>query len=47
VIRREAKTMVPEIEQEVTGLGRFFGGSSVAMPAAPAKEPEGHTKQPA
>jgi NAD(P)-dependent dehydrogenase (short-subunit alcohol dehydrogenase family) len=32
LIRREAKTMVPELEAEITGLGRFFGGSSVGIP---------------
>jgi NAD(P)-dependent dehydrogenase (short-subunit alcohol dehydrogenase family) len=36
LIRREAKTMVPELEAEILGLGRYFGGSSVAMPPAPA-----------
>jgi NAD(P)-dependent dehydrogenase (short-subunit alcohol dehydrogenase family) len=30
LIRREAKTMVPELEAEITGLGRYFGTSSVA-----------------
>jgi NAD(P)-dependent dehydrogenase (short-subunit alcohol dehydrogenase family) len=47
VIRREAKKLVPELEREVTGLGRFFGGSSVAMPAAPPEQPGEHAKQPA
>ena len=39
VIRREAKTMVPQLEAEIARLGRYFGGSSVALPAVPA-EPE-------
>jgi len=33
VIRREAKKMVPQLEAEVVGLGRYFGGTSVAMPS--------------
>jgi hypothetical protein len=33
IVRRKAKTMVPELEAEITKLGRWFGGSSVAMPA--------------
>jgi NAD(P)-dependent dehydrogenase (short-subunit alcohol dehydrogenase family) len=28
-IRREAKQMVPQLEAEITGLGRYFGASSV------------------
>src|SRR4051794_18431739 len=32
LIRREAKKMVPELEAEITGLGRYFGGSSVGIP---------------
>ena len=32
LISREAKTMVPQLEAEVTGLGRHFGGSSVGAP---------------
>lgn len=32
LIRREAKTMVPQLEAEITGLGRYFGGSSVGIP---------------
>jgi short-subunit dehydrogenase len=33
LIKREAKRMVPELEAEITELGRSFGGSSMAMPA--------------
>jgi NAD(P)-dependent dehydrogenase (short-subunit alcohol dehydrogenase family) len=33
IIRREAKTLVPQIEAEITELGRWFGSSSVAMPS--------------
>jgi NAD(P)-dependent dehydrogenase (short-subunit alcohol dehydrogenase family) len=33
LIGREAKTMVPQLEAELTKLGRWFGGSSVAMPS--------------
>jgi short-subunit dehydrogenase len=33
VIRREAKTMVPQMEAEITKLGRWFGSSSAATPA--------------
>jgi len=29
LIRREAKRLVPQLEAEITGLGRFFGASSV------------------
>jgi NAD(P)-dependent dehydrogenase (short-subunit alcohol dehydrogenase family) len=42
-IGREAKTMVPKLEAEVTGLGRYFGGSSVGAPQPPATPVE---KQP-
>jgi NAD(P)-dependent dehydrogenase (short-subunit alcohol dehydrogenase family) len=38
LIRREAKTLVPQMEAEVVALGRYFGSSSVAMPVAPAAE---------
>ena len=38
LIRRESKTMVPALEAEITALGRYFGGSSVAMPVEPAIE---------
>jgi short-subunit dehydrogenase len=40
MIRREARTMVPQLEAEITKLGRWFGGSSVAMPpeAKPADD---------
>jgi len=31
-IAREAKTMVPQLEAEITGLGRYFGGTSVGIP---------------
>jgi len=31
-IGREAKTLVPQLEAEITGLGRYFGGSSVGIP---------------
>jgi short-subunit dehydrogenase len=40
VIEREAKTLIPELEAEITKLGRWFGGSSVATPPAPAAGPE-------
>jgi NAD(P)-dependent dehydrogenase (short-subunit alcohol dehydrogenase family) len=39
LIRRRAKTLVPELEAEITRLGRWFGGSSVAMPSE-RKAPE-------
>jgi short-subunit dehydrogenase len=39
VIKREAKTMVPELEAEIIKLGRWFGGSSVAVPPAAAPAP--------
>jgi NAD(P)-dependent dehydrogenase (short-subunit alcohol dehydrogenase family) len=32
VIGREAKRMVPELEAEITTLGRYFGSSSVGIP---------------
>jgi NAD(P)-dependent dehydrogenase (short-subunit alcohol dehydrogenase family) len=32
LIRRQAKTLVPELEAEIAGLGRYFGGSSVGIP---------------
>jgi NAD(P)-dependent dehydrogenase (short-subunit alcohol dehydrogenase family) len=34
-MRREAKRLVPRMEAEVQALGRYYGSSSVAMPAAP------------
>jgi NAD(P)-dependent dehydrogenase (short-subunit alcohol dehydrogenase family) len=34
-MRREAKAMVPRMEAEVQALGRYYGSSSVAMPASP------------
>jgi NAD(P)-dependent dehydrogenase (short-subunit alcohol dehydrogenase family) len=34
-MRREAKKTVPRMEAEVQALGRYYGSSSVAMPAAP------------
>jgi short-subunit dehydrogenase len=42
IIGREAKTMVPTLEAEITKLGRWFGGSSVAMPSErdPAERPK-------
>jgi NAD(P)-dependent dehydrogenase (short-subunit alcohol dehydrogenase family) len=44
VIRREARTMVPQMEAEVKALGRYYGTSSVAMPATRAgEERSGHT----
>jgi short-subunit dehydrogenase len=39
VIGREAKRFIPELEAEIGRLGRWFGGSSVAMPSE-AKPPE-------
>ena len=38
IIRREVKTIVPELEAEVTKLGRHFGGSSAAIARAAAVE---------
>jgi len=35
VMRREAGRMVPQMEDEVRALGRYYGSSSVAMPALP------------
>jgi NAD(P)-dependent dehydrogenase (short-subunit alcohol dehydrogenase family) len=32
VIGREAKRMVPELEAEIAGLGRYFGATSVGLP---------------
>jgi NAD(P)-dependent dehydrogenase (short-subunit alcohol dehydrogenase family) len=32
LISREARTMVPQLEAEITGLGRYFGASSVGIP---------------
>ncbi len=43
LLRREAKAMVPRMEAEVTALGRYYGTSSVAMPAAPAGEQKRRT----
>ncbi len=41
IIRREVKTIVPELEAEVTKLGRHFGGSSAAItPPAAVEERE-------
>ena len=40
VIGREAKTFVPQLEQELTRLGRWFGGTSVAMPPGERAAPE-------
>jgi NAD(P)-dependent dehydrogenase (short-subunit alcohol dehydrogenase family) len=34
LIEREARTMVPQLEAEVQGLGRYFGASSMGIPAA-------------
>jgi NAD(P)-dependent dehydrogenase (short-subunit alcohol dehydrogenase family) len=34
VISREARTMVPQLEAEITGLGRYFGASSVGIPVS-------------
>ena len=36
LIRREAKTLVPQMEAEITQLGRYYGSSSVALPPTPA-----------
>ena len=35
VMRRECRTMVPRMEAEVRALGRYYGTSSMGMPAAP------------
>jgi len=41
IIRREVRTIVPELEAEVTKLGRHFGGSSAAItPVAVVEERE-------
>ena len=40
LIRRRARTLVPELEAEITRLGRWFGASSVALPATPATADE-------
>src|SRR3954452_10858058 len=32
VIGREARTMVPQLEAEIAGLGRYFGATSVGLP---------------
>jgi NAD(P)-dependent dehydrogenase (short-subunit alcohol dehydrogenase family) len=45
LIRREAKTLVPQMEAEIRALGRYFGSSSVAMPVEPAVEEQ--PRQPA
>ena len=34
VIGREARTMVPQLEAEIAGLGRYFGGTSVGIPVS-------------
>src|SRR3954453_14536394 len=34
VIAREAKTMVPQLEAEITSLGRYFGSTSVGLPVS-------------
>lgn len=33
-ISREARTMVPQLEAEITGLGRYFGSTSVGIPVS-------------
>ncbi len=40
LIGREAKTFIPQLEDEITRLGRWFGGSSVAMPPEDADVPK-------
>ena len=40
IIGREAKTVVPQLEAETSRLGRWFGGSSVAMPREDADVPK-------
>ena len=40
LIRREAKTIVPELEAELVKLGRHFGSSSVALTPGAAEERE-------
>ena len=44
-MRREAKKMVPRMEAEVQALGRYYGSSSVAMPAAPPAVQEAAEKR--
>ena len=44
-MRREAKRMVPRMEAEVQALGRYYGSSSVAMPAAPPAVQEAAEKR--
>jgi NAD(P)-dependent dehydrogenase (short-subunit alcohol dehydrogenase family) len=34
IISREAKAMVPQLEAEITGLGRYFGSTSVGIPVS-------------
>ena len=45
IIRRQAGPLVPQMEAEITKLGRYFGSSSVALPPAPAAGEQ--PKQPA
>ena len=40
LIGREAKTFIPQLEDEISRLGRWFGGSSVAMPPEDADVPK-------
>ena len=40
IIRREAKRLVPQLEAELTALGRHFGSSSVALTPGAAEERE-------
>ena len=40
IIRRKAKTIVPELEAEITKLGRYFGGSSVGLTTGAAEDRE-------
>jgi hypothetical protein len=44
-MRRETKKMVPRMEAEVQALGRYYGSSSVAMPAAPPAVQEAAEKR--
>ena len=44
-MRRESKKMVPQMEAEVQALGRYYGSSSVAMPAAPPAVQEAAEKR--
>jgi NAD(P)-dependent dehydrogenase (short-subunit alcohol dehydrogenase family) len=39
LVRRKAKTLVPQLEAEITRLGRSFGGSSVAYPQEREQDP--------